>query len=343
MSAQARRLDGGPHPDAAKLAQARDRAARALDKLAAALEHVPAAAGRDVPARDQGRAPDDPALGVTPADHTEAAALAQRQRHIREELQAILGEASRDRNGLCANAQPPWDARWPTCATGRKRSAHAAQWPARTAADLLGRAAPETMDRATVSLHQGRPGEALPAQRQAADQAEQAARHAEDLAAALRADRPPDTADHPTDDFAAAQAAARAAGQHLAQARARPSLTTEASQAALAAAAAAMHQAANGLRAGDRSTRGPARSRGPSTAANDHERGCPPIRAAPTSPDSRPRCVPTTGRTWGELPGHLRTEILQMSQGQYRDDYARLIELYFREIASDAGNQGARP
>ena len=32
-----------------------------------------------------------------------------------------------------------------------------------------------------------------------------------------------------------------------------------------------------------------------------------------------------------------------MSQGQYRDDYARLIELYFREIAADAGDQGARP
>ena len=47
-----------------------------------------------------------------------------------------------------------------------------------------------------------------------------------------------------------------------------------------------------------------------------------------------------TGRRWGELPGHLRSEILQMSQGRYRDDYARLIQLYFREIAAGAG---ARP
>ena len=37
---------------------------------------------------------DDSALGVTPTDRTEAAALARRQRHIREELQAILGDAS---------------------------------------------------------------------------------------------------------------------------------------------------------------------------------------------------------------------------------------------------------
>jgi hypothetical protein len=53
-----------------------------------------------------------------------------------------------------------------------------------------------------------------------------------------------------------------------------------------------------------------------------------------------------TGRAWGELPGHLRTEILQMSQGRYRDDYARLIQLYFREIAAGADSAppgGARP
>jgi hypothetical protein len=55
-----------------------------------------------------------------------------------------------------------------------------------------------------------------------------------------------------------------------------------------------------------------------------------------------------TGRKWGELPGHLRTEILQMSQGRYRDDYARLIQLYYREIAAGAAgreveNPGERP
>jgi hypothetical protein len=41
-----------------------------------------------------------------------------------------------------------------------------------------------------------------------------------------------------------------------------------------------------------------------------------------------------TGRVWGELPGHLRTEILQTARGRYRDDYARLIQLYFREITT---------
>ena len=58
-------------------------------------------------------------------------------------------------------------------------------------------------------------------------------------------------------------------------------------------------------------------------------------RPRPTSPSSRLMIKAKTGRNWGELPGHLRTEILQMSQGRYRDDYARLIQLYFREIAAE--------
>ncbi len=49
-----------------------------------------------------------------------------------------------------------------------------------------------------------------------------------------------------------------------------------------------------------------------------------------------------TGRTWGELPGHLRTEILQSARGRYRDDYARLIQLYFREIAAGAAEKPAQ-
>ncbi len=53
-----------------------------------------------------------------------------------------------------------------------------------------------------------------------------------------------------------------------------------------------------------------------------------------------------TGRSWGELPGHLRTAILDTSQGRYREDYARLIQLYFREIAAGAaapGTAGDKP
>ena len=46
-----------------------------------------------------------------------------------------------------------------------------------------------------------------------------------------------------------------------------------------------------------------------------------------------------TGRAWGELPGHLRNEILQMQAGRYREDYARVIQLYFREIAAGGARE----
>jgi hypothetical protein len=338
LSDQAASLDAGPQPDSATAGKARDRAAQALERLAAATEQVANAPGRDAPASGhEAPAPDDPALGVTPADRTDAAALARRQRHIREELQEILGEASASQRAL----------RERSTALGREAAdlrdraqqiSPGSQWTARAAAELLGRSVPSAMDRAATGLHQGRPGDALRAQREAADQAEQAARLAEDMAGALRADRPPGAVDRTTEGFAAAQSAARAAGQHLARARAVGQSPTEASRAA-EAAAAAMHKAAQGLRATRRGARGPSKIRQPATTANDAQttladHGDPDLAGLKAAVRAR------SGRTWGELPGHLRTEILQMSQGRYRDDYARLIELYFREIAVD---QGARP
>lgn len=42
------------------------------------------------------------------------------------------------------------------------------------------------------------------------------------------------------------------------------------------------------------------------------------------------------GRAWGQLPGHLRTAILQMAQRPLRPEYADLIRRYYREIAAGA-------
>ena len=39
------------------------------------------------------------------------------------------------------------------------------------------------------------------------------------------------------------------------------------------------------------------------------------------------------GKRWGELPGELRTKIIQDMKAQYGDDYARIIKLYFEQIA----------
>jgi hypothetical protein len=39
------------------------------------------------------------------------------------------------------------------------------------------------------------------------------------------------------------------------------------------------------------------------------------------------------GKTWGELPGELRSKIVQDMKAQYGEDYARMIKLYFEQLA----------
>ena len=47
-------------------------------------------------------------------------------------------------------------------------------------------------------------------------------------------------------------------------------------------------------------------------------------------------------KNWGKLPGNLKTEILQSAQRKANGDYAKLIKLYFEEIAK-AGQRTAAP
>jgi hypothetical protein len=39
------------------------------------------------------------------------------------------------------------------------------------------------------------------------------------------------------------------------------------------------------------------------------------------------------GKSWGDLPGELRTRIVQDMKAKYGDDYARMIKLYFEQLA----------
>jgi hypothetical protein len=45
------------------------------------------------------------------------------------------------------------------------------------------------------------------------------------------------------------------------------------------------------------------------------------------------------GKKWGELPGELRTRIVQEMKAQYGDDYARVIKLYFEQIAENGAKK----
>jgi hypothetical protein len=43
--------------------------------------------------------------------------------------------------------------------------------------------------------------------------------------------------------------------------------------------------------------------------------------------------TPHAGKSWGELPGELRTKIVQDMKARYGEDYARTIKLYFEQLA----------
>jgi hypothetical protein len=219
------------------------------------------------------------------------------------------------------------------------------------------------MNEGQQHLAAGRIDPARDAQRRAAEALARAADQPEDLAAALRSEAPADAMAQAEanagrqpagegrpapGDLASAREAQRDAARELASGRDSP----EAAGPAAKAAARAMHQAAQGLRAAASSASSRERSSLASREKGDPQEGAQPTpkegSTAPGDPhlaELQEAVRARTGRNWGELPGHLRSEILQMSRGRYRDDYARLIGLYFREIAAgrDDERPGAKP
>ncbi|MEO6811608.1 MAG: hypothetical protein ABI353_21050, partial [Isosphaeraceae bacterium] len=345
---QAQRLasDAMAQADPARAADQARKAAEALDHLAAVLpeQAEPAAA-----------VPDDPALGLGPNQAEAARALARRERQIRERLQSLLAERIAPQDQLRDQAAE-LGRRLADLRDQTKDLSPRSQGPANAAADLLQNQAPQAMGQGAAALAQGKPDAALAAQRRAADLAENAARQAGDLASALRADRPAGHEAEPESEgegdgqntpgrLASARAAQREAGRQLERAGA-----SDPNGQAAQGASTAMHQAAEDLRAAARAARGPSSpseaANGPPQAASLDPNGTPAATGEPDLGELQALVRSKTGRAWGELPGHLRTEILQMSRGRYRDDYARLIQLYFREIAADrAGNsdRGLQP
>ena len=213
-----------------------------------------------------------------------------------------------------------------------------------------------THDASSRSCDRLAQGDAAPAremQRHAAEFAERGAQHAEDLAAVLRAEKAAaDGLEAQADVNANAKANADAKhvppGSPHALSQAREAMAKAGEQlgqgqsSGMQAARKAMQSATDQLRAAASAPppgRTPRRASAPrrvaqaDSASSTPQSGRAGIAVAVESRELKELIQAKTGRAWGELPGHLRTEILQMSQGRYRDDYVRLIELYFREIA----------
>jgi hypothetical protein len=354
-AAQAKAAGALAANDPAQAASAAKAAAEALDRLA---EKLPTSAA------PKAATPADPELAVN-ADHArEARDLARRERAIRDRLQAMMAD----------RVEPQEKLRDESVALGRELAnlrdgtrdiSPKSQGPANAAADLLQNHAPPVMNEGAQHLAAGRPDPARDSQRRAAETLERAAQQAEDLAVAIRSEAPADAMARAQEraegeghepgesakpgegskpaGLASAREAQRQASRDLAQARESQTSGEKSAQ----SASTAMHQAANGLRAAASPGRGKSPSKGqkgqPSETAERDPKESEAGRDDAHLAELKEQIKARTGRNWGELPGHLRSEILQMSNGKYRDDYARLIGLYFREIAAGRDDSGAKP
>ena len=342
-------LGENPRADA-DLAQAQNQAAKALDALAATLPNQPAnlpKAPKERPGKDL---PPDRHLELNAENAKIAADLAVRERHLAERLQGVLGERAQPQQALKREAV----ALSRDLASLRDRVqavSDRARWPAQEAASLLGEHAPPAMNEAANQLALGQKDRAKEMQRQAADLAERAARSTEDMANALLAEKAAldaqalaDAANAPTPEQGPLQ------GEALAKARDAMNRAAASLQQARTASASKGDSAKQALREAAKTLQAAAESQ---VQAQETAEPRMTTRQAGTTKDPKGREITKgttetltdlkalvqkkTGRNWGELPGHLRSEILEMArQPRYRDDYARLIQLYFRDIAAGA-------
>jgi hypothetical protein len=186
--------------------------------------------------------------------------------------------------------------------------------------------AQQAMQQAQNQAKQGNPGKAAQAGQQAAQQLDQAAQKAAQAAQQMQVGQQP------------AQQTAREAGQALqqgkdqigqAQAKLGQGLPRQA-QGAMQKAAQSLQQAA--AKASQQLER--SKESGPPNqfAKESGLKGAAPVGLPDLSAFGK-ELKQYAGRSWGELPGELRTRITQAMQARYGEDYAGIIQRYFEQIA----------
>ena len=65
----------------------------------------------------------------------------------------------------------------------------------------------------------------------------------------------------------------------------------------------------------------------------------PPPQSLASTPELLRELGSHAGKPWGDLPGELRTRIVQQMKERYGEDYARMIKLYFEQIADTRGKR----
>jgi hypothetical protein len=293
------------------------RAAEMLRQLAQDLAQTPRGNGDpDAPdpvrqARQLAQKQEELNRKLEPLANDAAARRAQQQAR-QQELQRQANQMAQDLNKLGQEMT-----RSPQGANAAQQASQAAQQ------------SQQAMQQARDQQSQGNQGAARQSQQQAAqalDRAGQQAMQASQQQTASRQQANPMPGTPQPNGRPTGQAVQQAKDQ-MGQAQARLNQgQAQAAQAAMRQAAQAMQQAAQQLAA-----RQPGQP--PTQMGRPGEFGI----AEGGRPDPSlfgPGMEKYAGKTWGELPGELRTRIVQDMKAKYGDDYARMIKLYFEQIAS---------
>jgi hypothetical protein len=252
----------------------------------------------------------DPAKAAGPSSGKTAQEMAGRQDAVAREVDGLKAALRR-------------------MAKGADLAANARQAAEKAAAS--GEQAEDAMKQGREASRQGNPGRARQAREGAVQMLERAGRQAGEAAAAM-AGKPGEG----SPSAAASREAGRAARQGQRQAE---EAQARLGQGRPGAAQGALRQAAQLL--------GEAAQQAGRALARQGQKAGPPTNAgsgwAPAGgggKGGRPGLVPldkpgqpATARPWGQLPGELRTRLLQDLRARYGDDYAAIIQGYFRAIA----------
>jgi hypothetical protein len=305
--------------DAGDAAQRQQQAADALDKAARQMAQNAAAA----------QANQQPPDGMpSPGQVGQARDLAQRQRDLRDQVrQATAGETATADERAAANRQQQELAR---------QAGDIAKSLDESAGAMPGGKAQENARGAAASARQGEqslrqaqgndPGQSKQARKQAAESLDRAAGQAAQAAKAGQGQPQPGTPQ---------------AGQQIQKAQGQMNQAQDQlGQGQQQQAKGAMQQAADALQEAAKQVGQQGEPQGPPRdGANQPAVTAAQGKGTPTAVDLPKELQKYAGKKWGELPGELRTRIVQDMKAQYGDDYGRIIKLYFEQIAENNGKK----
>ncbi|HEX4589301.1 MAG TPA: hypothetical protein VH120_05195, partial [Gemmataceae bacterium] len=301
--------------------QAAQRQRQAADELENAGRQM---APSSKPAQGDQQTPD----GMpTPAQVAQAREMANRQRELQDQVRrATSSESATAEEKAAANrrqqelANQAGDLAKSLDQSAGNMPGQEAKQSARAAA-----AAARQGEQAIQKSQAGDANQSKQARRQAAEALDRAARQAEQSARMSHQPGQPNGSPQAGQQVQKAQGQMKQAQNQLGQGQAQQ-------------AGGSMQQAANSLQQAARQMGQRGEPQGPREGGRPAEvatQG----KGTPTAAELPKDLEKYAGKKWGELPGELRTRIVQEMKAQYGDDYARVIKLYFEQIAENNGKK----